>query len=132
MEEDSTKELSNNELLRMILTRLDSIEARLDSMETRLDSMETRLDSMDARLTSVETRLTTLEEKVERRLMETRPIWESVLEQLKEVNGRIDRLEIDYKDTRQMFRSGFDLLTRMQQDLNYRLLKVEEPLQPGQ
>lgn len=104
MNEDSTKELSNNEMFRLILARLDSMDARL----------------------------TTLEEKVDRRLMETRPIWESVLEQLKEVNQRIDRLETDYKDTRQMFRSGFDVLTRMQQDLNFRLLKVEETIQPNQ
>lgn len=66
MEEDSTKELSNNEMFRLILARLDSMD----------------------------TRLTTLEEKVDRRLTETRPIWESVLEQLKETNARLDKVEM--------------------------------------
>src|SRR5205085_3918716 len=82
MSEELTQQLPND-LLRQILARLDSMESRFDS---RLNSIETRLDSMDARLTA-------LEDKVERRLQETRPIWEAVLEQLKEVNARLDRTE---------------------------------------
>ena len=39
-----------------------------------------RLDSIDSRLDSLETRLSALEDKVDRRLQETRPIWEKVRE----------------------------------------------------
>ena len=41
-----------------------------------------RLDSIDSRLGNVEGRLTALEDKVDRRLQDTRPIWEQVLMRL--------------------------------------------------
>jgi chromosome segregation ATPase len=78
-----------------------------------------------ARLDSIDTRLATLEEKVDRRLQETRPIWESVLEQLKEVNTRLIRVEDENKDFRRMFRSAFSDISRIQGDLEDRLDKLE-------
>jgi len=45
-----------------------------------------RLDAMDARLT-------TLEDKVDRRLQETRPIWEQVLVQMTAVEERLTNVE---------------------------------------
>ena len=43
-----------------------------------------------ARLDSIDTRMTTLEDKVDRRLQETRPIWEQVL-------ARLDSLESEVR-----------------------------------
>jgi chromosome segregation ATPase len=51
------------------------------------------LRSIDGRLTSVETRLTALEDKVERRLQDTRPIWEQVLNRLTAVEERLTKVE---------------------------------------
>lgn len=48
-----------------------------------------RLDSIDSRLDNIEGRLTALEDKVERRLQDTRPIWEQVLVRLDAVEGQI-------------------------------------------
>jgi chromosome segregation ATPase len=48
-----------------------------------------RLDSIDARLSNVESRLSTLEDKVDRRLQETRPIWEQVLVRLDGFEARM-------------------------------------------
>jgi predicted nucleic acid-binding Zn-ribbon protein len=42
-----------------------------------------------ARLDSIDSRLTTLEDKVERRLQDTRPIWEQVLVRLEAVEGQL-------------------------------------------
>ncbi|MFL6257349.1 MAG: hypothetical protein ACJ74T_20250 [Pyrinomonadaceae bacterium] len=42
-------------------------------------------------LRSMNTRLTALEEKVERRLQDTRPIWEQVLTRLTEVEERLTK-----------------------------------------
>jgi hypothetical protein len=42
-----------------------------------------------ARLDSIDTRLTALEDKVDRRLQETRPIWEQVLVRLGAVEGQL-------------------------------------------
>ena len=78
-----------------------------------------------ARLDSIDTRLATLEEKVDRRLQETRPIWESVLVQLKEVNTRLIRVEDENKDFRRLFRSAFSDISRIQGDLEDRLDKLE-------
>jgi len=44
------------------------------------------------RLTSVEERMTSLEDKVDARLRETRPIWESVLERLTAIEAELPRL----------------------------------------
>jgi chromosome segregation ATPase len=51
-----------------------------------------RFDAMDAPFTSLEVRLTSLEDRVERHLMETRPIWEAMQAQLEGLSDKIDRL----------------------------------------
>ena len=71
MSEDRTQQLPND-ALRQILARFDSMDARFDSFETRL---------------------TALEEKVDRRLQETRPIWEQVLARLTGVEERLIKVE---------------------------------------
>lgn len=80
---------------------------------------------MDKRLNALEHRVTALEDKVERRLFETRPIRESVLEQLKGVNERLTRMENDVKDFRYMFRRSYSDLARVQADFDERLEKLE-------
>jgi hypothetical protein len=96
MSEDITKHLQDGDL-NLILTRLDSIDVRL----------------------------TTLEDKVERRMQETRPIWEQVL-------AKLDGLETE-------LRNGFRKLERQvgllaedvlvvradQRDLEKRVTKLE-------
>lgn len=46
-----------------------------------------------ARFDSLETWLTALEDKVDRRLQETRPIWEQVLDRLTKVETRLGKVE---------------------------------------
>ena len=46
-----------------------------------------------ALLNSINTRLTALEEKVDRRLQETRPIWEQVLSRLTDIETRLSGVE---------------------------------------
>jgi chromosome segregation ATPase len=129
MSEDLTQHLPNNDL-KLILVRLDSIDTRLNSVDARLDAMNARLDSMDARLDALDTRLATLEDKVERRLLETRPIWERVLEQLKEVSVRLTGVENETKNFRRMLRSSIFDVVRVQEDFEDRLEKLEGPNAP--
>lgn len=107
-----------------------------------------------ARFDSLEARLTTLEDTVERRLQDTRPIWESALEQLKtlsaqmqevkerlqelsdrqqelsdrqqEMNERLTRVEFEIRDTRRTFRIICTDLSRAHADLEERVEKIEE------
>ena len=44
-------------------------------------------------LRSMNTRLTALEDKVERRLQDTRPLWEQVLERLTAIEERLTKVE---------------------------------------
>ena len=103
MSEEITQQLPND-ILKLILGRLDSIDSNVHSLDMRQ---------------------ATLEEKVDRRLQETRPIWEGVLEQLKEMNKRLTNLENDYKDFRRLFRYTFSNLSRIQEDIVERVEKLE-------
>ena len=51
-----------------------------------------RFDSLDSRMDSFDGRLTSLEEKVDRRLMETRPMWEAVQVQIESLNQKFETL----------------------------------------
>ena len=64
-----------------------------------------QLKSIDTRLGKLEIRLATLEEKVDRRLQETRSIWEQVL-------ARIDKVESTQEEFRNEVRQSFRTLER--------------------
>lgn len=51
------------------------------------------LDILNGRMTGLENRMTGLEDKVDRRLQETRPIWEQVLGRLDRIEARLDSIE---------------------------------------
>src|SRR5580765_6196158 len=69
MSEDTTQNFPND-VSRLILARLDSIDRRLDGMDQSLDSMDQRL------------------EKLEIRAYDTKPIWERALAELTELSKR--------------------------------------------
>jgi chromosome segregation ATPase len=75
MGEDTTQEFPKNSLA-VILARFESMEG----------SFRSEMGSFDLRLTA-------LDEKVDRRLLETRPIWELVLSRLDSVDVRLESLD---------------------------------------
>ena len=81
MGEDTTQKFPNS--LDVILARFESMEG---SLRSDIGSLGSRIDSFDLRLTA-------LDEKVDRRLMETRPIWQNVLSRLDSIDKRLDLLE---------------------------------------
>ena len=110
MSEETTQPLPND-ILKLI-------GARFDSMDKRLDSIDSNVRSLDGRLTAVE-------EKVDRRLQETRPIWEGVLAELKEMNKRLTAVENEQKDFRRLLQSSVSNMWRVQEDVVERLDKLE-------
>lgn len=76
-----------------------------------------RFDAMDARFDSMDTRLTTLEEKVDARLRETRPIWESMKQQLTEMATRMAAMEKTLDDIRlrlnELYRDSYEMRGRI-------------------
>lgn len=123
MSEEITRQLPDD-ILQTILNEVRAISAQLG--ET------------NARLSALEERVTKLEERVDRRLMETRPIWEAVLARLDKieerlvsvesrlggvetrlegVETRLEEVESEAKDQRRSFNQIIKLFTRLTEDL---------------
>jgi DNA repair exonuclease SbcCD ATPase subunit len=115
MDEDTTQEFPKNSLA-IILARFESLES---SVNSRMDSLESQFKALD--------------EKVDRRLMETRPIWQQVLARLDSVDSRLDSMEEDFEQIGLKFRTFQNDLLRMQtQDerLADRIEKLANPPAP--
>ena len=69
-----------------VFARFDSLDGRMDRTEARMDRFENRLES---KVGAIESRLAGLEEKVDARLRETRPIWESMLVRLVSIEKEV-------------------------------------------
>ena len=88
-----------------------------------------------ALLNSINGRLTALEEKVDRRLQETRPIWEQVLSRLTEIKTRLtdiekrlEKVEGEVYSFNRKMRVYYDDLLKMQdkqEDFDERLRQLE-------
>lgn len=108
MNEDPTKKLSDGEsfearvLSGLGAIQLGQVEIRNEQVEIRREQAEMRqaIAALDSRLGSVEERLTSLEEKVDARLRETRPIWESVLDNIKRLDLKFDEVLSDLYEVR--------------------------------
>ena len=82
--------------------RLDRVEKQQTEFGKRLDRFEkqqtefgARLDRFEEQQTEFGAKLDGLDTKVDQRLRETRPIWESVLSQLAELHKEVDGLRAD-------------------------------------
>ena len=72
-----------------VLRELANINQRLSGLEGRMDRLESRLDGLEVRLTS-------LEEKVEAKLYDTRPMWESVLAGIQIMSTRLEKMDAKF------------------------------------
>src|SRR5258708_4503516 len=83
-----------------IRRELAEMRAELAEMKKAIAALDSRLGSAEERLSSVEERLSSVEEKVDARLRETRPIWESVLDNVKRLDLKFDELLRDLFEVR--------------------------------
>jgi chromosome segregation ATPase len=110
MSEETTQNLPNDNM-GLILARLDSIDSRLDSV--------------DSRLGSVDSRLTTLEDKVDKRLQETRPIWERALAEIAETRAEMHE---EFGKVRSEIDVSLRRVVRQIDVLNHNILEVRGDL----
>lgn len=71
----------------------EQILALLQTLTADMQDVKLRLNSLENNLVYFGTRLQALEEKVDQKLYNTRPIWESVLSKLDSIESRLERLE---------------------------------------
>lgn len=94
MSEDLTQQLPDSRPFEeRVLAELAAIRSGQTALETRMTVLEDRMTALEDRMTKFETRLTALEEKVDARLRETRPIWESMQQQLTTMDARMAAME---------------------------------------
>ena len=91
MNEDPTQNLPQTSFEERVLATLAAIRSDIATLDTRMTTLDARLSS--------------LEEKVDRRLQETRPMWEGVQAQIKQLDGKFDVVLRDLYELRtdQMF-----------------------------
>ena len=58
--------------------RTEALDVRIGRLETGLTALELRMGALETRMDTVEERLTSLEERVDKRFLQTQPIWETV------------------------------------------------------
>jgi predicted nucleic acid-binding Zn-ribbon protein len=80
--------------------RMSRLEDRMSGMEDRVSKVEDRLLNLEGRVSQVEDRLSNLDEKVDRRLQETRPIWEGVQAKLEHIDTKLDVVIADLYEIR--------------------------------
>jgi predicted nuclease with TOPRIM domain len=86
------------------------------------------LENLNGRMTALEDRMITLEDKVDRRMQETRPIWEQVLARLDKIEARLDKVESEVYSLNRKFRVFYDDIPKLQdkqEDLEERLTRLE-------
>ena len=113
MSEETTQQL--------LVTRVDLIVARVDRVISMVEESNARLQSVEERQDSLKAQLETLDARVEKRLQDTRPIWESVQSRLADLDKKVDgigelrtemdsrftKLETDNQELRTEMASGF-------------------------
>ena len=53
--------MENQEVLNLVLAKLEKMENRFDKMENRFDKMENRFDKMEAKIDKIEAKVNSLE-----------------------------------------------------------------------
>jgi chromosome segregation ATPase len=89
MSEDLTQNLPSRSFEERVLAELSAMR---QENSARFDSLDTRVTSLGDWMTALEGRMTSLEEKVDARLRETRPLWESVQQRLTGIEKELSSL----------------------------------------
>ncbi len=88
MENGTDREMTIDDLARIVQNGFLQIENRFVGIDTRLDSIDTRLDSMDARLDSMDVRLDSMDHRLH-------TVEETTTEIRANLNKKVDKIEYD-------------------------------------
>ena len=88
MSEDLTRDLPEQTFQQRVLSELAAMRGEMAAMRGETAAMRVELTAIRGDIAALDARLTSLEDKVDRRLQETRPIWEGIQEQLRKLDGK--------------------------------------------
>lgn len=118
MSEDATQQL--------LVARVEQIVSMLVVTNEELHQVKVRLDSLEKQQGEMNARLERLETIVDQRLYDTRPLWESVLSQIAELDKKIDN-RVD--ELRAENASGFRAVDRKIGALSKNLIDMTAEIQ---
>jgi len=109
-----------------------------DKLEQLLAAMEALRSELRSEVSSLRSELSTLSEAVERRLYDTRPIWETVLAEMENLKNQVSALENrvvslettvhnDVKDRAYVVRGQYVDVIRVQRDFDDRVTLEQKP-----
>jgi archaellum component FlaC len=129
MSEDPTKrfpETSDDKVDRLV----EIVEALRDEVSTLRSEVRHEVSTLRGEVSTLRSELSTLSETVERRLYDTRPMWEAVLAEMEKLKSRMDALETTVnnglKDMGHLFRTQYVDVIRVQRDLEDRVTALEQ------
>ncbi len=85
MSDEPTRRMPANSFEERVLSELAAIRAEQSAQRAEMTALRGEVAALDGRMT-------TLEEKVDRRLQETRPIWEAVQTALEDIQWQFREL----------------------------------------
>ena len=136
MSEDPTKrfpETSDDKVDRLV----EIVEALRDEVSTLRSEVRHEVSTLRSEVSTLRSELSTLSETVERRLYDTRPIWEAVLAEMENLKNQVSALENrvvslettvhnDVKDLAYVVRGQYLDVIRVQRDLEERVTALEQ------
>jgi chromosome segregation ATPase len=99
-------------------TRLIALDTRMDSFALRMDALEGRMGALETRMDVIEERLTSLEERVDKRFLQTQPIWETVRLNIVSLDDKFSLVIRDLYDVRRDVSAHEKLLKDHERRLN--------------
>lgn len=110
--DDTTRQLPIEDKLDSLILLVRQLVSDMSDVKSRLATVERDVKAVKTDLADVKARVTSPEHTVEQRLYDTRPIWESVLSRLEEIEINLDKtagisldVRSDLRDLRRQFKS---------------------------
>src|SRR5215831_16162424 len=128
---DTTKDLPNSQLAR-ILDEISGVRSDVAQLRGEVTELRGEVTELRGEVTELREEVKALDQKVDSRLKETRPIWESALAQLKELREDMEKgfrdigykMDVLAKDVLQVRADQRDLRSD-QRDIEDRLNRLE-------
>lgn len=102
---------SINRRLSALENKVDTLDKKVDALDNRVHALENKVDSLDKKVGALEIKVDSLEEKVDRRLQETRPMWEAMQAQLNRIEVQLEENNFHVKT---LINDSFKLRSRVE------------------